>query len=108
MMWLICIGQDGGPLTPVVAVETQRRAVDLADQLRQNPLMSQVAIIRGNDPCTLGVLLGQLSPDGDQSGEWDEASEADGHLTKPVRLDERSAVSQPGSSELLDLVGSKL
>ena len=108
MMWLICIGQDGGPLTPVVAVETQRRAVDLADQLRQNPLMSRVAIIRGNDPCTLDVLLGQLSPDGDQSGEWDEASEADGHLTKSLRLDELSAIIQPGSPQLLERVGSKV
>ncbi len=109
MIWLVCIGHDGGPLTPVLKVETQMRAVDLADQLRQNPRMSRVAIVRGDDPCTLGVLLGQLGPDSDQSGGWnEERSEANGYLAEPFPLDELFTVVRPGSSELLGLIGSKV
>ncbi|HEX2173819.1 MAG TPA: hypothetical protein VHL09_15395 [Dehalococcoidia bacterium] len=64
-MWIVSAGDESGPLAPLFEVSSQSQAVELAERLRQIPGLTRVAMIRADDPCTRGILLGHL-----EHGNW--------------------------------------
>lgn len=60
-MWTVCAAGDGEIQSPIFKVETQRNAVELAEQLRQDPRYSRVSLVRADDPCSLGLLRAEFA-----------------------------------------------
>jgi hypothetical protein len=55
-MWTVYAAGDREIASPVFQVETQARAVELAEKLRQDARFSRVSIVQIDDPCTRGLM----------------------------------------------------